>query len=167
MTGWTLSEYSRILGEVLREYRKAKQWTRKDMLRRLDSDLSLQTLATYELGTRHVSVDRLDELAAAYGSRAHVILAEVDRRRYPDIGPSELVVNLAKLAKTTRPELAPVARWAAVRRATSGDHAMPIAALSVDALCGLANLCALDLADLFDLLREFDESPTVNANSDK
>lgn len=149
-----ISKYTRTLGEVLREHRKAKGWTRKELQPRLpDFSISLQTLATYELGTRHCSVERLDELARTLGTKANVILAEVDRRMYGTEG--KLVVNLAELAASTRDDIAPAAKWAAIQVAELDGTAKPVAALSADALDRLANICQLDVGELLRLLREF------------
>lgn len=54
--------YQRILGEELRKLRTERGWTRKELGEKLQSGISLQTLATYELGTRQCSVVRLAEL---------------------------------------------------------------------------------------------------------
>ncbi|HEX3783306.1 MAG TPA: helix-turn-helix transcriptional regulator [Pseudonocardiaceae bacterium] len=151
---WAISLYARTLGDVIRHHRKAKGWTRKQLQEQLpDSDVSLQTLATYELGTRHLSVERLDEIARTLGTRAHAILAEVDQRVYG--GASEkLVVNLAELARSNQPDIAPAAKWAAIQVDALDGIAQPIAEFSTKALDMLANVCDLDMADLSDLLRE-------------
>lgn len=151
-----VSLYARVLGEVLREHRKAKRWTRKQFKARLPDqvDVSLQTLATYELGTRHIHVERLDELARALGTRAHLILAEVDRRLFPP--PSDtFVINLVDLAQCARPDLTLAARWAAVQVDACDGTTMPTAKLTPDALETLADLCGIDMTDLFDVLRDF------------
>src|SRR5690606_17619059 len=44
--------YQQALGEELRLLRNRRGWTRKQLNQHLQSDISLQTLATYELGTR-------------------------------------------------------------------------------------------------------------------
>ena len=62
---------------AIRSLRKQRGWTRKELNRRLQSDISLQTLATYELGTRQCSVTRLVEICVALGVPA----AGVDQRR--------------------------------------------------------------------------------------
>src|SRR3981081_3049844 len=51
--------YQRILGDELRKLRRQRGWTRKELNQHLQSEISLQTLATYELGTRQCSVVRL------------------------------------------------------------------------------------------------------------
>jgi transcriptional regulator with XRE-family HTH domain len=151
-----VSTYARTVGDVIRSHRKANGWTRKQLRAELPdtADISLQTLATYELGTRHIHVDRLDEVARALGTRAHVILAEVDRRVYPAAG-DKLVVDLAMLAKSTRCEILPAARWAAASLAALGSLAEPVVGLTPDALDVLANVCGLAMLDLFVMLRDF------------
>jgi len=52
-------EVSRVLGAELRSLRKGHGWTRRDLLERSELNIALQTLATYELGTRQCTVVRL------------------------------------------------------------------------------------------------------------
>src|SRR5882672_6371061 len=60
-----VATYQRVLGDEIRRLRKQRSWTRKDLNERLQSEISLQTLATYELGTRQVSVIRFVEICLA------------------------------------------------------------------------------------------------------
>jgi transcriptional regulator with XRE-family HTH domain len=161
MTAWAVSPYARALGEVLRDRRRARGWTRKQLRAQLrrqrahladTTDISLQTVATYELGTRHMSVDRLDEIARALGTRAHLILPEVDRRIDPVGCDDKLVVDLATLATSTRRDILPAARWATSQIAALGPTRVE---LTPDALEALANLCGIELLDLFGVLRDF------------
>jgi len=46
-----------VLGEELLAVRTRKGWTRRDLQRRLTFDVSVQSLATWELGSRHILVD--------------------------------------------------------------------------------------------------------------
>ncbi|EWM13370.1 hypothetical protein KUTG_03674 [Kutzneria sp. 744] len=57
--------YQRVLGDELRKLRKQRGWTRKVLQGKLQTEVSLQTLATYELGTRQCSVVRLAEICLA------------------------------------------------------------------------------------------------------
>jgi transcriptional regulator with XRE-family HTH domain len=161
MSAWAVSPYARTLGEVLRDRRHARGWTRKELRAQLrrqrahladTTDISLQTLATYELGTRHMTVDRLDEIARALGTRAHLILAEVDRRIDPADYDGKLVVDLAALATSTRCDIMPATRWATSQIAALGPTRVE---LTPDALEALANLCGIELLALLDVLRDF------------
>ncbi|HEU5110532.1 MAG TPA: helix-turn-helix transcriptional regulator, partial [Micromonosporaceae bacterium] len=69
-----VATYQRVLGDELRLLRKRRGWTRKDLNDRLRRDISLQTLATYELGTRQISVIRLVEICHALDELPHDLL---------------------------------------------------------------------------------------------
>jgi transcriptional regulator with XRE-family HTH domain len=151
-----ISHYTRTLGDVLRGHRKARGWTRKELRAQLPdtADISIQTLATYELGTRRLCVDRLDNIAHALGTRAHLILAEVDRRVHGAWVGHDLVVDLATLATSTRHDIVPAARWAATKVAARDGIAKPVV-LTLDALDKLAEICGLGMPELFVILRDF------------
>jgi hypothetical protein len=149
-----ISRYTRTLGDELRRRRTTLRWTRKSMLAvytaQTHDDMSVQTLATYELGTRNMAIERLDRVARTLGTFAGVVLTDVDRRMYST--PATLTVNLLMLARTTRPELAPAAKWAAVH---CTNVINPVTELSDDALTQLAELCDLDFTTLTVALQQF------------
>ncbi|MFC4004793.1 helix-turn-helix transcriptional regulator [Prauserella oleivorans] len=141
--------YQRALGDELRKLRKRRGWTRRDLNERLQSEISLQTLATYELGTRQCSVVRLVELCLAMDELPHQLLARVHRRVFGD-EPGQVRVNLALVAADDSPDLGPLRRWAAgmleqtSAREVQLDHA---------ALERMAELCGVDTQELVARLR--------------
>ncbi|HEX3781323.1 MAG TPA: helix-turn-helix transcriptional regulator [Pseudonocardiaceae bacterium] len=148
-----ISLYSRALGDVIRRHRKGKVWTRKELQEQLPGtarDVSLQTLATYELGTRRMTADRLDEIAQALGTRASQLLAEVEQRMYGPatypVGP--VTVDLRVLAHAPQPALAPARRWAMVQLDVIGEFGNPVVSLTPDAVSMLAELCHVDTPEL-------------------
>lgn len=153
-------EYQRVLGEELRELRRWHGWTRKALGERLDSDISPQTLATYELGTRQCSVVRLAELCLAMGEQPQQLLTRVQRRLFPE-RPGEVRVRLSTLVAldTTDPEtteLAPLCRWARGRLSGVAAHESAESdevRLDSDAIGWLAQLCGLDETTLGTRLR--------------
>jgi transcriptional regulator with XRE-family HTH domain len=149
MAGTLPPEYPYILGEEIRRHRKARGWIRERLrqeLRRAGIDVSLHTLATYELGTRSMSVIRLAQIADVLGTCGSEILAATERRAR--MSSDRLVVDLSILAASTRPELAPAIAWAAIQ--ISSDH--EIAELTIDAIQRLADLCQLDLNTMTNAL---------------
>jgi transcriptional regulator with XRE-family HTH domain len=141
-TDTDLTAYPAALGRQLRRRRAARGWTRKDLLSRLPGDLSVQTLATYELGTRGISVLRLVEICAALGTTAHELLASIECSIHP--GHTDRIdVDLRTLARDTRPELVPAQRWAASRLSTLVDGEPGVATLERPAVEQLARLCGL------------------------
>jgi transcriptional regulator with XRE-family HTH domain len=137
-----LAAFPKALGTELRRRRTERGWSRRDLLRRLPNDVSVQTLATYELGTRAISVLRLVELCEALGTTAHELLANADGTiRPPHTGLVR--IDLRAVARTSRHELAPARRWAVSRLHQLGDDESPMTTLDRAAVEQLARLCGL------------------------
>ncbi|EHR52223.1 Helix-turn-helix protein [Saccharomonospora marina XMU15] len=147
--------YQRVLGEELRKLRKKRGWTRKELNDRLQSDISLQTLATYELGTRQCSVVRLVEICLALDEPPHELLGRVHRRVFSD-EPGKLRINLATVAADDQAELGPLRRWAQGRLALSDT---PDVHLDRTALDRMAELCGLETQELVKRLQELSAAP--------
>ncbi len=137
-----IEQYQRLLGNELRTLRKSRGWTRKELSARLQSTISLQTLATYEHGTRRCSVVRFAEICLALGEKPHDVLARLDRRLFTTAA-DEVRVDLAKIAESTEPTLAPLRRWAADRlRETDAASGSEIT-LTTAAIERMAELCGM------------------------
>lgn len=148
--------YQRVLGEELRKLRRRRGWTRKELNQHLQSDISLQTLATYELGTRQVSVMRLVELCEALEELPQDLLARVHRRMFPN-EPGWVRLDLYQLAADTQPELLPLRRWAEGR--LSHSNSAREVQLDEAAIKQLAALCGLRPAELIGRLDSLASSP--------
>jgi transcriptional regulator with XRE-family HTH domain len=146
--------YQRVLGDELRSLRKQRGWTRKELNSRLQSDISLQTLATYELGTRQCSVVRLVEICAALDVPAHVLLQRVHERLFGGASAGHLAINLVAVVKDERPQLAPLRRWAHGRLQQLPHDSSPDVHLDLPALEYMAQLCQLSTIGLIQTLRE-------------
>jgi transcriptional regulator with XRE-family HTH domain len=147
--------YQRVLGEELRTLRRRRGWTRKELNQRLQSDISLQTLATYELGTRQCSVVRLVELCVAMDELPAELLARVHRRVFTtDSGKVRL--DLTKVVADQQPELLSLRRWAADRLRHPGSPRE--IGLDQPALDWMAELCGLSPGDLVARLRAFENA---------
>ncbi|GAA5111186.1 helix-turn-helix transcriptional regulator [Haloechinothrix salitolerans] len=145
--------YQRLLGNELRALRKSRGWTRKQLNARLQSTISLQTLATYEHGTRHCSVVRFAEICLALGEKPHDVLARVDRRLFTTAA-DEIRVDLTRITESTDPTLLPLRRWAADRLreadpATGGEITLTTAAVE-----RMAELCGTTSVELLGYLRD-------------
>lgn len=152
-------EYQRVLGEELRKLRRRRGWTRKELGERLQTEISLQTLATYELGTRQCSVVRLVELCIALGEPPHELLAKVHRRMFAE-QPGKVRIDLAATIADNAPELLPLRRWAQ-RQPAESDEAGGYAQLDRAAIDWLAKLCGLDIDVLLTHLQRL--SPRGNS----
>jgi transcriptional regulator with XRE-family HTH domain len=153
------ASYQRVLGDELRRVRKQRGWTRKELQRRLDNDISLQTLATYELGTRQCSVVRLAELCVAMDVLPHDVLAKVHDRVFSDERPGHIRVNLAKVVSDAQPELLPLRRWASDRLHQTAGSQSPEVHLDLAALEQMAELCGMATVDLISMLRALNPVP--------
>ncbi|HEX2132501.1 MAG TPA: helix-turn-helix transcriptional regulator [Actinophytocola sp.] len=148
------ANYQRVLGDELRRLRKQRGWTRRDLNRRLQSDISLQTLATYELGTRQCSVVRLVEICLALDEVPHELMARVHQRVFTGSSVGRIRVDLRKVVRDTQPELLPLRRWAKGRLAELNGHHAPDVNLDISALERMAELCGVDTLDLIARLRQ-------------
>ena len=151
--------YQRVLGDEIRRLRKRRGWTRKDLNERLQSDISLQTLATYELGTRQCSVVRFVEICIALDELPHDLLARVHERVFTDAPVGRIRIDLRKVVRDRQPELLPLRRWATGRLAEEpGPHGAEVH-LDIAALERMAELCNLDNLDLITRLRKIGGAP--------
>lgn len=141
------------LGDQLRQARRSLRLTRQDVLQQLGLGLSAQTLASYELGTRRISVIRLIELADVLGVSALELLAR-GLRRVSRVEPpvSALRVDLAAVVHDETPELAPLRRWARTWLESLPDRADTVVRFEPGAVQPLAEICAVDPRDLACLL---------------
>jgi transcriptional regulator with XRE-family HTH domain len=144
----------RVLGDELRNERKSRGWTRRDLAAALGQSISHQTLATYELGTRHCSVIRLWELTEALKTSVPELWSRVMDRIGDGGQVSGLTIDLQAAAKTTLAQLGPLARWAKTCLRTLPDGQQPVARLDRAALESMAELCLTDTADLVHWLRD-------------
>ncbi len=148
------ANYQRVLGDELRRLRKQRGWTRRDLNRRLQSDISLQTLATYELGTRQCSVVRLVEICLALDEVPHELMARVHQRVFSDSPVGRIRIDLHKVVRDSQPELLPLRRWAKGRIAElNGTPGPADVSLDISALERMAELCGLETVELIARLR--------------
>jgi transcriptional regulator with XRE-family HTH domain len=154
-----LASFRRNLGDELRTARKKRGWTRKQMCAHLKStnkmdEVSLQTLATYELGTRRATIERLVVLCAVLGQEPDALLRRAWARTFGTDRQHLVRIDLAALASTSDPRLHILQPWATVRIEQCTDGQLPIAELDVPALTALANVANTTLFDLFQALRD-------------
>ncbi|MGW5053442.1 helix-turn-helix transcriptional regulator [Actinokineospora sp. NPDC004072] len=146
--------YQRVLGDELRKARKQRGWTRKDLTDRLQTTISLQTLATYELGTRQCSLVRFVELCLALEEMPHVMMSRVHDRVFAGTSIGRVRVDLRRVVYDARPELSPLRRWAAGRLASHSGPEPPVVQLDITALERLAELCGVETVELIRKLAD-------------
>lgn len=143
--------YQRVLGEELRKVRQRRRWTRSELHRKLQTPISLQTLATYEQGTRQLTVVRLAEICLALGEPPHDVLARVHARQVGTT-PNRVTVDLRAVVAVAEPGLAPLRRWAQARlhQRDNGTHTVHFDLAAVGLL---AQLCGVAPTELIERLR--------------
>lgn len=163
-TSGQLDRFAQVLGHELRAARKQRGWTRKQMRAHLadsadadnaeNDEVSLQTLATYELGTRRISVQRLVELCAVLGQPPDQLLLRAITGAFGADTDDRVAVDLSTLARTADPRLVPLRRWAAVRVRQRPAGLPPVEELDGHALSALAALAGTTSNELAHALRD-------------
>jgi transcriptional regulator with XRE-family HTH domain len=160
-----IGTYQRVLGDEIRRLRKQRGWTRKDLNNRLQSEISLQTLATYELGTRQCSVVRFVEICMALDELPHELLARVHERVFTDAPVGRIRIDLRTVVRDRQPELLPLRRWAMGRLADDSGHHSAEVHLDIAALERMAELCGMDTLELIKRLRRLGGAVPGDATS--
>jgi transcriptional regulator with XRE-family HTH domain len=118
--------FAQTLGNELTIARKQRGWTRKQMRAHLagydEDEVSLQTVATYELGTRRISVERLVDLCAVLDQRPDKLLLRAITGALDVNYDDRVEVDLSALARTSDPRLQHLRRWAVVRARQRPAH---------------------------------------------
>jgi hypothetical protein len=141
------TDLTHILGDELRQARRHRHWSRKELRGRLKHRVSLPTLASYELGTRQCSVNRFVEICEALETAAPELLARALRRLAGATHGGGLRVDLRPVIGDNSRKLCVFRRWAEHRLATTlgTDTAVHLAAPAVERL---AELCGVTTPDL-------------------
>jgi transcriptional regulator with XRE-family HTH domain len=145
--------YQRVLGDEIRRLRKQRGLTRKQLNRRLQSEISLQTLATYELGTRQCTVVRFVEICVALDEQPHKLIARVHERVFTDSPRGRVRLDLRQVVRDDHDDLLPLRRWARGRLAELHGTGEAEVYLDLAALERMAELCEMPTIDLIALLR--------------
>nr|CEL15213.1 hypothetical protein [Kibdelosporangium sp. MJ126-NF4] len=128
----------------------------------MQSDISLQTLATYELGTRQCSMVRFVEICLALDELPHELIARVHERVFTDSPRGRVRIDLRQVVRDDHSELLPLRRWARDRLDHyPAGHTAGAAEVHLDfaALERMAELCGMDTVDLIGLLRRIGGAP--------
>lgn len=146
-----VDQFNTVLGDELRALRRRRGLTRRQLKDRLPCrDVSLQTLATYELGTRQVAAIRVYQICEALDERVDDLYARVRLRLQLPHAPVELALDLAATATAPDLNLPPVQAWAQAKLST--QPAERLVRLTMSALHNLAALCAMSADELVERL---------------
>ncbi|MBB5856374.1 helix-turn-helix domain-containing protein [Amycolatopsis umgeniensis] len=157
-TSEQLDQFAHALGELLRSARRERGWTRKQMGAAMGAnevDLSVQTLASYELGTRRISVERLIEVCAVLNKQPDELLLSATTLAFSGHYGTRITVDLLGLAHTTDPRLRSLRQWARVRiqQSPAAKRAL-VEELDATALSAMASIAETTEYDLVQALQE-------------
>ncbi|MQA10685.1 MAG: helix-turn-helix domain-containing protein [Pseudonocardiaceae bacterium] len=137
----------------MRAARQRRGWTRRQLRAAMGTKVSLQSLASYERGTRTMPAGRLVEVCQALRQHPAEVLARAYDYSYGETEES-VWVDLTALASTEAEILAPLRDWAAVVVAEERTARRPGGVrLTGTAMETMAALCGADPAELVGALR--------------
>lgn len=156
-----LNNFKKALGLELRNVRKnVRRWPRRtlrdEMLRHGgDEEISIQSLGTYELGTRTLTVTRLLQIAAVLGVHADDMFSQAYKRAFPnrDLDDAELItVNLYLLTQAKDARLQPLVAWAQARFNQADRNPLAVVTLDRTGIQAFVNQTGVAEDRLLDLL---------------
>src|SRR6266566_5818635 len=95
----------RAVGEELRRARACVGWTRPELIRRMRTQIPVNTYAGYEQGIRQCSIPRLVEICEALGVTVPELLGLALQRLELDLDRSGILIDLHKIVGDEREEL--------------------------------------------------------------
>lgn len=152
MNDQQLDTFARVLGNLLRTHRRAGNLSRHAVVSKMDTEVSQQTLASWETGTRNIGVARLIEVAHIIDTHPGTLLTRAHDLVFGHPTLPLATLNLTNLANTTIPELQPLRPWADIRSREIPPGCTPELPLTPTALTHLATLCHTTPHQLLRLL---------------
>jgi transcriptional regulator with XRE-family HTH domain len=144
----------RAIGEELRRARDNVGWSRPELVKRMHSNVPVNTYACYEQGIRQCSIPRLVEICRALGVAAPELLSLALQRVEVDLDTVGLRVDLHKVASDDRDGLEQLRQWAENRLKISIDGS-GVVRLDWNLVQEMAVFFGLPGRDLVAYLREF------------
>jgi transcriptional regulator with XRE-family HTH domain len=144
----------RAIGEELRRARDSVGWSRPELVKRMQSNVPVNTYACYEQGIRQCSIPRLVEICRALGVAAPELLSLALQRVDVDLDTVGLRVDLNRVLSDDRAELAPLRAWAENRLKSTVDGS-GVVRLDWNLVQEMAIFFGLPGRDLVTYLREF------------
>jgi len=141
-----MTEFREAFGRALREARSSSGLTLRTLRDKSGGRLKPSAVGGYERGERAISVERLCELAAAYGVPADQLLARALEIANP-ADRVEVVIDLTRLQLVEEPARQRVRAFIEQVRERRGDHGEVITLRSGDleAMAAKAGIAPVDL----------------------
>ncbi|CAL9677567.1 hypothetical protein SUDANB95_07892 (plasmid) [Actinosynnema sp. ALI-1.44] len=164
LTSDQLAAFRRILGDEFRAARKSRKWTRKQLLDAMtppgtEEPLSPQTLATYELGTRRLAVDRAVEICVALSVPFDELVRRAMNRAFGSVQADRIQVDLNALARSEEPPLRNLRSWALVTARQQHGDQPAVVELDWQALAALSGVAGTTPTELLDALVGLQDEP--------
>ncbi|WP_285509476.1 helix-turn-helix transcriptional regulator [Actinokineospora sp. NBRC 105648] len=142
------------MGSRLRLARERQGWSRGQLVARLDVDIHVQTIATYELGTRQCPLGRFVAICEALGVPAPELLDDALRNAGVPQHLLACTVDLRAVVRDRDLALEPLRRWARARLKSDPAQARTTH-LEPEVVAELAMFCGLSHETLFRRLSDF------------
>lgn len=142
---------NRAIGSELRRVRDHLGFTRGQVVARMASDISVQTLANYEYGVRPCTISRLVEICQALEVATDVLVSLALQRG--DVEPDQITLDLRALIDDQDEGYQPLRHWA-LNRLKNDDEA-GIARVKRELLKEMAALLDVSWSDFLRYLRRF------------
>jgi transcriptional regulator with XRE-family HTH domain len=146
MQGGILSgrEYSKALGERLRDIRLQKGMSLQDVQEASGGRWKAAVVGAYERGDRNVTVARLSQLADFYGIGVPTVLPEDEAQAPPRQEVNgHIVLDLEELGRAPGPDADAVERFASAIQVQRGDYNGRVLSLRKEDAMALALLYEL------------------------
>jgi transcriptional regulator with XRE-family HTH domain len=140
-----------IVGRVLRRARRSRGFTLHDVFVASSGEFKSSSLAGYERGERHISLERFIRIAHLYQEKPEVLMAEISRASKPVSG--ELVIDLTRLSMADDSASQMLDEFVAMIQAERGETASDVIAIRTEDLAALALRAGVDWRTIIDVLR--------------
>jgi transcriptional regulator with XRE-family HTH domain len=143
---------AKAVGEVLRQTREARGWSRLELVANLPSGIGDRTLLSYEHGSRAITVLRFLELCQSLQVEAPSLLSRGLQRAQILLEHVVLDVDLLALLRDQSPQFRPMHQWA---RNKLNRHHDGIATVAPGMVLELADFTGCRTEDLAAYLARF------------
>jgi transcriptional regulator with XRE-family HTH domain len=149
----------RAVGEELRRARASAGWSRPDLVKRMRTQVPVNTYACYEQGIRQCSIPRLYEICQALEVSVPDLLGLAFQRLQLDLDRSGIFIDLNKILSDRRKEIKPLRQWAHNRiqadALTAGPDEPAVVRLQWAVVSEMAIFCGVPRARLLSYISEF------------
>jgi transcriptional regulator with XRE-family HTH domain len=149
----------RAIGDELRRARTSAGWSRPELIKRMKTQIPVNTYACYEQGIRQCSIPRLIEICRALEVGPPDLIGLALQRLQLDLDKSDVRIDLCKIIHDDREALEPLRQWARnrieVNARTADSNESTVVRLQWAVVTEMAVFCGVSQSQLFGYIREF------------